>query len=42
MKLSKLLKKMFQSEGKNSCASQKIVALKSSKEFDYLVDISKA
>jgi len=42
MKLSKLFKKVFQSEGKNSCVSQKIIALKSSKEFNYLVDISRA
>ena len=42
MKLSKTLKKVIRAEGKQSISAKKIIALRSSKEFNYLVDINKA
>jgi len=42
MKLSKMLQKVVKAEGKRSFSSQKIVKLKNSKEFSYLVDISRS
>ena len=41
MQRDQLLKKMIKCEGKKSCITQKIMALKPSKEFNYLVDIEK-
>jgi hypothetical protein len=38
MKISKTLKKVIKAEGKNSPISRKIIALRSSKEFNYLID----
>lgn len=38
MKISKTLKKVIKTEGKNSPASRKIIALRASKEFNYLID----
>ncbi|MEA3419794.1 MAG: hypothetical protein U9Q90_10405 [Campylobacterota bacterium] len=42
MKISKTLKSVIKKDGKRSLTSKKIVKLKSSKEFSYLVDTSKA
>ncbi|WP_256444098.1 hypothetical protein [Sulfurovum mangrovi] len=42
MKISKTLKKVIKSEGKNSPVSRKIIALRSSKEFNYLIDSEKS
>jgi len=39
MFMRRLLKKIAKQEGKRSYASQKLVQLKTSKEFKYLVDI---
>jgi len=41
MKISKALKLTIKEDGKRSFASRKISKLKSSKEFNYLVDINK-
>jgi len=41
MQKDQLLKKVIKSEGKKSCITKKIMALKPSKEFNYLVDIDK-
>jgi len=41
MKISKILKEAIKTDGKRSLAARKISKLKSSKEFNYLVDISK-
>lgn len=41
MQKDQLIKKVIKSEGKSSCISKKIMALKPSKEFNYLVDIEK-
>ncbi|MEA3433274.1 MAG: hypothetical protein U9R13_01705 [Campylobacterota bacterium] len=41
MKISKTLKKAIKEDGKRSLTARKISKLKSSKEFNYLVDISK-
>ena len=41
MKISKALKQAIKTDGKRSFTSRKISKLKSSKEFNYLVDISK-
>jgi hypothetical protein len=38
---SEQLKEIIKREGKKSYIAQKIMALKPSKEFDYLVDIDK-
>jgi len=38
MKISKTLKKVIKTEGKSSPVSRKIIALRSSKEFNYLID----
>ena len=42
MKLSKTLKKVAKKDGKHSLASRTIVRLKDSKEFNYLIDASRA
>ena len=42
MKIDKQLKKVIKQEGKGSSISRKIIALRTSKEFNYLVDIDKA
>ena len=42
MKIRKTLKKIARTEGKKSMISKKIIALKSHKEFSYLVDTTKA
>ena len=41
MKISKILQKVVKAEGKHSLVSNKIVKLKNSKEFSYLVDTTK-
>jgi len=41
MKISKILKRTIKEDGKRSLTARKISKLKSSKEFNYLVDISK-
>jgi len=41
MKISKILKQAIKEDGKRSLTARKISKLKSSKEFNYLVDISK-
>jgi hypothetical protein len=41
MKISRILKQVIKKEGKRSLTSRTITKLKSSKEFHYLVDISK-
>ncbi len=41
MKISKTLKQAIKEDGKRSFTVRKISKLKSSKEFNYLVDISK-
>jgi len=41
MKISKILKQTIKEDGKRSLVFRKISKLKSSKEFNYLVDISK-
>ena len=41
MKISKILKQAIKEDGKRSLTFRKISKLKSSKEFNYLVDISK-
>jgi hypothetical protein len=41
MHKNQLMKKVIKREGKGSCISKKIMALKPSKEFNYLVDIEK-
>ena len=38
MKISKTLKKVIKTEGKSSPVSRKVIALRSSKEFNYLID----
>jgi hypothetical protein len=42
MKLSKVLKKVAKQDGKHSLVAKTIVKLKDSKEFNYLVDASRA
>ena len=42
MQKGQQLKKIIKREGKKSCITQKIMSLKPSKEFNYLVDIEKA
>ena len=42
MKISKTLKKVIKQEGKDSLVSRTIIKLKDSKEFNYLIDASKA
>jgi len=42
MKISKTLKEIVRKEGKRSVTARTVNRLKSSKEFSYLVDISKA
>ncbi len=41
MKISKTLQKVAKQEGKHSLVSKTIIKLKNSKEFNYLVDVSK-
>ncbi len=41
MKISQALKQAIKKDGKRSLTSRTISRLKSSKEFNYLVDISK-
>lgn len=41
MKLSLILKKLIKSDGVKSEVARKIVTLKDSKEFNYLVDTKK-
>lgn len=41
MKISRTLKQIIRQEGKKSLTSRKISKLKTSKEFNYLVDLSK-
>lgn len=41
MKISRTLKQIMKQEGKKSLTSRKISNLKSSKEFNYLIDLSK-
>lgn len=41
MKLSKTLNKVVKTEGKHSLVAKAIVKLKDSKEFSYLVDVTK-
>jgi hypothetical protein len=41
MKISKTLKQAIKEDGRRSLTARKISKLKSSKEFSYLVDISK-
>ena len=41
MKISKALKQAIKTDGKRSLTARKISKLRSSKEFNYLVDISK-
>ncbi len=41
MKISKILKQAIKEDGKRSLTAREISKLKSSKEFNYLVDISK-
>lgn len=41
MKISKILQKIAKQEGKHSLVSKTIINLKNSKEFNYLVDVSK-
>jgi hypothetical protein len=41
MQKNQLMKKVIKREGKSSCISKKIMALKPSKEFNYLVDTDK-
>jgi len=42
MKISKTLKKIIRKEGKHSVTARTVNKLKSSKEFSYLVDSSRA
>ena len=42
MKISKTLKKVAKQDGKDSLAYKTIVKLKDSKEFNYLIDASRA
>ncbi len=42
MKISKIVKKVVKQDGKNSLVCKAIVKLKDSKEFNYLVDASRA
>jgi len=42
MKISKTLKKVAKQDGKDSLVYKTIVKLKNSKEFDYLIDATKA
>ncbi|WP_295421151.1 hypothetical protein [Sulfurovum sp.] len=42
MKISKTLKKIVKKDGKHSMTARTVNRLKSSKEFNYLVDSSKA
>jgi len=41
MKISKILKQAIKEDGKRSLTARTITRLKSSKEFNYLVDSSK-
>lgn len=41
MKISKMLQKVVKQEGKRSLTSKKIIKLKNSKEFNYLIDVTK-
>jgi len=42
MKISKTLKQIVKKEGKHSLTARTVSRLKSSKEFSYLVDTSRA
>jgi len=42
MKISKTLRKVIKQDGKQSLVGKKIIKLKNSKEFNYLIDASKA
>ncbi len=42
MKISRTLKQIIKKDGKKSLTSRTVSRLKSSKEFSYLVDTSKA
>lgn len=42
MKITKLLRKVVKQDGKHSLNAKKIVKLKNSKEFSYLVDPTRA
>jgi len=42
MKISKTLRKIIKKEGKHSVTAKTVNKLKSSKEFSYLVDSSRA
>ena len=42
MKISKIIKKVVKQDGKDSLAYKTIVKLKDSKEFNYLIDASRA
>ena len=42
MKISKTLRKVIKQDGKQSLVAKKIVKLRNSKEFNYLVDASRA
>jgi len=42
MKLSKTLKKVAKKDGKHSLVGKTIIKLKDSKEFNYLIDASRA
>jgi len=42
MKISATLKKIVKKDGKHSLTARRVNKLKSSKEFNYLVDLSKA
>jgi len=41
MKISKILQKVVKNHGKHSLVSKTIIKYKNSKEFNYLIDISK-
>ncbi|SFV49905.1 hypothetical protein MNB_SV-8-678 [hydrothermal vent metagenome] len=42
MKISTILKKIVKKDGKHSLTARRVNTLRSSKEFNYLVDSSKA
>ena len=42
MKISKILQKIAKQDGKHSLAAKTVVKYKNSKEFNYLIDASKA
>lgn len=41
MKISKMLQKVVKKEGKRSLVSKTILKYKNSKEFNYLIDVTK-